>query len=88
MLPGEKLLSINDELAVQSRWYHFFKMCQITLITRKGSVSYIARERDTFLLKRHVCDCLLVTKRLCHAEVARHFGHVTLSFSVIFLYRK
>lgn len=81
LLLGEKLLSINDDLAIQSRWYHYLKMCQITLITMKGSVSYITWVRGHLPPeKADACDFLLVTKRLRHAEVARHSDHVTRPF--------
>lgn len=91
LLLGEKLLSINDDLAIQSRWYHYLKMCQITLITMKGSVSYITWERGHLPPeKTDACDFLLVTKRLRHAEVARHSDHVTRPFLFLsfFLHRK
>lgn len=46
LLPKERLLSINGDLAIQSRWHHYVKMCQIALITKKGSVSCIVRKPE------------------------------------------
>lgn len=45
MLLREKLLSIHADLAIQSRERHYFKMCQIILIAKKSSISYIVKKK-------------------------------------------